>query len=82
MSSNNAAGTVEIGGAHRKLLKDEKNYVHYSYDSHEIEVGRQDYIAFALVGDDVIKMRIHRSDTGIDEYAESKFSKLWSHPDH
>lgn len=77
-STNNAGGWVEIGYPHPLLRDDRLEYK--VYDSHQTYIERQDYITFGLVGDDVIRVRIHRSDTGKDEYAELTFWEMWAGP--
>lgn len=78
MSSNNTAGTIEVGGDINNLLTDERvGRVYYSQVTRTIEVGKQDWIDFHLEGN-VLKARIHRSDTGRVEVEEVPIANLRS----
>lgn len=66
-STNNTRGTVSLGGSSSNLMKDKDGYVKYSHETLVIEIGPQDYINFALEHDKLLRIRIHRSDTNVDE---------------
>lgn len=75
-SSNNTAGTVELGGIENNVLTDGSR-VYYSREHRTIEVGKQDWIEFTLE-QNVLKMKIHRNDTGRVEFEELTIANLKS----
>jgi len=75
MSSNNTAGTVEIGGDLSNLLTAKNGNIYYSFERRVFEVGKQDAIEFSLEGN-VLKMTIYRRDTGQMESEELKLANM------